>query len=80
MSELLASLSVLGIVINSLFLATFQNTISYEQVPMFEPTPKSSCLTIMQHQPSFAIVYIICFTVLLCSGMCILVEHIKKKK
>lgn len=54
--ELLATIGILG---NTLILIIFQNTWTYEELPIlkFEPTPKSSYLTIIQHNPIFAIIY-----------------------
>ena len=62
--ELLATIGILG---NTLILIIFQNTWTYEKLPIlkFEPTPKSSYLTIIQHNPIFAIIYILCGLVLL---------------
>ena len=65
--ELLATIGILG---NTLILIIFQNTWTYEKLPIlkFEPTPKSSYLTIIQHNPIFVIIYILCGLVLLMCG------------
>lgn len=74
--ELLATIGILG---NTLILIIFQNTLTYEEVPFwdFSPTPKSSYLTIIQHNPIFGIVYIFCGMVLLLCGVYRLIKHIK---
>lgn len=72
--ELLATIGILG---NTLILIIFQNTWTYEELPIlkFEPTPKSSYLTIIQHNPIFAIIYILCGLVLL---MCAIYRFSKR--
>lgn len=66
--ELLAAIGLLG---NTLILMIFRNTWTYEKIPIleFKPTPKSSYLTIMQYNPIFTIVYILCGMVLLLCGV-----------
>ena len=66
--EILATIGVLG---NTLILIIFQNTWTYEELPIlkFEPIQKSSYLTIIQHNPIFAIIYILCGLILL---MCVI--------
>lgn len=74
--ELLAAIGLLG---NTIILIIFRNTWTYEEVPFwdFSPTPKSSYLIIIQHNPVFAIVYIFCGTALLLCGVYKLIKHIK---
>lgn len=75
--ELVATIGLLG---NTIILIIFRNTLTYEEVSFldFSPTPKSSYLTIIQHNPIFAIVYIFCGMVLLLCGVYRLIKHIKK--
>lgn len=74
--ELLAAIGLLG---NTIILIIFRNTLSYEEVSLwdFSPIPKSSYLTIIQHNPIFGIVYIFCGMVLLLCGVYRLIKHIK---
>lgn len=78
--ELLAIIGILG---NTLILIIFQNTWTYEELPIlkkFEPTPKSSYLTIIQHNPIFAIIYILCGLVLLMCAIYRLLRRIQGKE
>lgn len=77
--ELLATIGILG---NTLILIIFQNTWTYEELPIlkFEPTPKSSYLTIIQHNPIFAIIYILCGLVLLMCAIYRLSKRIRERK
>lgn len=75
--ELLAVIGLLG---NTIILIIFRNTWSYEEISLldFSPIQKSSYLTIIQHNPIFAIVYIFCGIVLLLCGVYRLIKHIEK--
>ena len=77
--ELLANI---GILENTLILIIFQNTWTYEELPIlkFEPTPKSSYLTIIQYNPIFAIIYILCGLVLLMCAIYRLSEYRERKR
>lgn len=77
--ELLATIGILG---NTLILIIFQNTWTYEKLPIlkFEPTPKSSYLTIIQHNPIFVIIYILCGLVLLMCAIYRLSKRIQGKE
>lgn len=57
-------LSVIGILVNTVSLVIFRNTISYEKISLGSPTQKSNYLTIIQHNPIFAMIYVVCVTVL----------------
>lgn len=74
--ELLSTIGLLG---NTIILIIFRNTWTYEEVSFlnFSPTPKSSYLTIIQHNPIFAIMYAFCGMVLLLCGVYRLIKHIK---
>ncbi len=67
---------------NTLILIIFQNTWTYEEFPIlkFEPTPKSSYLTIIPHNPIFAIIYILCGLVLLMCAIYRLSKRIQGKE
>lgn len=65
-TELIVSITIL---VNTLVLLLIQNTISYELQDTFEPAQKSSVITIMQHNPVIGCVYLICGTILICSGI-----------
>ena len=71
--ELLATIGILG---NTLILIIFQNTWTYEELP----TPKSSYLTIIQHNPIFVIIYILCGLVLLMCAIYRLSKRIQRKE
>lgn len=77
--ELLATIGILG---NTLILTIFQNTWTYEELPIlkFKPTPKSSYLTIIQHNPIFVIIYILCGLVLLMCAIYRLSKRIQGKE
>lgn len=66
--ELLASVGILG---NTFILLVIQNTISYEVqfVKTIEPMQKSSIYTVLQHNSLLEYVYLICGTILICSGI-----------
>lgn len=68
--------------LNEQTLIIFQNTWTYEELPIlkFEPTPKSSYLTIIQHNPIFAIIYILCGLVLLMCAIYRLSKRIQGKE
>ena len=57
-------LSVIGILVNTVSLVIFRNTISYEKISLCSPTQKSNYLTIIQHNPIFGMIYVVCVTVL----------------
>lgn len=57
-------LSVIGILVNTVSLVIFRNTISYEKISLGSPTQKSNYLTIIQHNPIFGMIYVVCVTVL----------------
>ena len=63
--ELLATIGILG---NTLILIIFQNTWTYEE------------LTIIQHNPIFAIIYILCGLVLLMCAIYRLSKRIQGKE
>lgn len=73
--ELLATIGIIG---NTLILIIFQNTWTYEELPIlkFEPIQKSSFLTIIKHNPIFAIVYILCDLILL---MCVIYSRLSRR-
>ena len=75
--ELLEAIGLLG---NTIVLVIFRNTWTYEESPIwdFSPTPKSSYLTIIQQNPVFAIIYIVCGMLLLLCGTYRLIKRIKK--
>lgn len=75
--ELLATIGLLG---NTIILIIFRNTWTYEEISLFDfsPIQKSSYLTIIQHNPIFAILYIFCGMVLLLCGVYRLIQYIKK--
>ena len=77
--ELLTTIGILG---NTLILIIFQNTWTYEELSIlkFEPTPKSSYLTIIHHNPIFAITYILCGLVLLMCAIYRLSRRIQGKE
>jgi len=58
-------LSVIGILVNTVSLVIFRNTISYEKISLGSPTQKSNYLTIIQHNPMFGMIYVVCVTVLI---------------
>ena len=60
-------IAIIGI--NTLVLFTIQNTISYETVSYTQITPKSSCMTIIQHNPFIGYIYIGCGVVLILSAV-----------
>ena len=70
--ELLATIVLL---VNTFILIIFQNTITYEKVTLFEITPKSSYLTIMQHNPIFGIIYMTCGVILLICAIDRLIKY-----
>ena len=74
--ELLATIVLL---VNTFILIIFQNTITYEKVTLFEITPKSSYLTIMQHNPIFGIIYMTCGVILLICAIDRLIKYTKSK-
>lgn len=57
-------LSVIGILVNTVSLVIFRNTISYEKILLGSPIQKSNYLTIIQHNPIFGMIYVVCVTVL----------------
>lgn len=57
-------LSVIGILVNTVSLVIFRNTISYEKISLGSPTQKSNYLTIIQHNSIFGMIYVVCVTVL----------------
>lgn len=57
-------LSVIGILVNTASLMIFRNTISYEKISLGSPIQKSNYLTIIQHNPIFGMIYVVCVTVL----------------
>ena len=77
--ELLATIGILG---NTFILNIFQNTWTYEKLHIlkFEPTPKSSYLTIIQHNPIFVIIYILCGLDLLMCAIYRLLRRIQGKE
>lgn len=64
--EMIASALILA---NTIVLLVIRDTISYELQETFEPTQKSSVITIIQHNPILGYVYLICGIILLCSGI-----------
>lgn len=77
--ELLSTIGLLG---NTIILIIFRNAWTYEEVSFlnFSPTPKSSYLTIIQHNPIFAIMYAFYGMVLLLCEVYRLIKHIVKRK
>lgn len=71
--------AVLGILGNTINLIIFQNTWSYEEVEIFEKTPKSTFDTIIQYNPIFAIVYVSCGAVLLLNVIYRLIRYAKDR-
>lgn len=73
-------LAVIGIIVNTIILMIIRETWTYEKVPYwdFNPTPKSSIITIIQYNPVLEIVYVLCSIVLLLCGVYRLIKHIKK--
>lgn len=71
--------AVLGILGNTILLIMFQNTWTYEEVEMFEKTPKSNFDIIMQYNPIFAIVYVSCGAVLLLDMIYRLIRYTKDR-
>ena len=57
-------LSVIGILVNTVNLLILRNTISYEKISLGSPTQKSNYLTIIQHNPMFGMIYVVCVTIL----------------
>ena len=57
-------LSVIGILVNTASLMIFRNTISYEKISLGSPIQKSNYLTIIQRNPIFGMIYVVCVTVL----------------
>lgn len=82
MTEIYELLSAIGLFGNTAVLVVFRNIWTYEELPEwdFRPTPKSSYLTIMQYNPIFAIIYILCGGILLFCGMNKLVNYVNVKK
>lgn len=77
MCQIIELLATIVLLVNTFILIIFQNTITYEKVTLFEITPKSSYLTIMQHNPIFTIVFMTCGVILL---ICAIDRLIKYKK
>lgn len=77
MCQIIELLATIVLLVNTFILIIFQNTITYEKVTLFEITPKSSYLTIIQHNPIFTIVFMTCGVILL---ICAIDRLIKYKK
>lgn len=72
-----ALLAMLLIAANTYSLIMFHYYFTYEENLLFDQTPKSSYLTIIQHKPVFLVVYVLCDITLLFCGIYRL--RIKKK-
>lgn len=73
-TEICELLSAIGLFVNTTVLIVFRNIWTYEEFP------KSSYLTIMQHNPIFAIIYILCGGILLFCGINKLVNYVNIKR
>ena len=75
-TEICESLSAIGLFGNTVVLIVFRNIWTYEEFREF----RSSYLTIMQYNPIFAIIYILCGGILLLCGINKLVNYVNIKK
>ena len=78
MCQVIELLAANVLLLNTLILIIFQNTITYEKVTLFEKPPKSSYLTIMQYNPIFGIIYMTCGVILLICAIDRLIKYTKK--
>lgn len=79
-TEICELLSATGLFVNTTVLIVFRNIWTYEEPRDFRATPKSSYLTIMQYNPIFAIIYILCGGILLLCGINKLVNYVNIKR